>query len=79
VNRVHPTQKGNSVLKKMEQIGNEMNAKVMKGIPPARQHELAELLHLMKVNLIEMDVVPGSRERRDRANSASEQMAHEFG
>lgn len=78
VNRVYPTQKGSAVLKKMEQLGNEMNARVMKGISPALQHELAEMLHTMKANLIEMDVVPGSRERRVRADNAPDEMVSEF-
>jgi len=78
VNRVYPTQKGNAVLKKMEQVGNEMNARVMKGIPLAKQHQLAELLHIMKENLVEMDVVPGSKERRVRANGEADEDARDF-
>jgi DNA-binding MarR family transcriptional regulator len=71
VNRVYPTAKGSAVLKKMEQVGVEMNAKVMKGISVTNQHLLAELLHTMKANLVAMDVVPGSKGRRESANSGT--------
>ena len=64
VNMVHPTARGIAVLDKMQKIGMEMNAKVMNGISLQEQHQLAELLHTMKANLIAMDVVPGSKERR---------------
>jgi MarR family transcriptional regulator, transcriptional regulator for hemolysin len=63
-NRIHLTARGNRVLAQMQKIGVEMNAKVMKGISLPQQHELAQVLHVMKANLIAMDVVPGARERR---------------
>jgi DNA-binding MarR family transcriptional regulator len=63
-NRIHLTARGNRVLAEMQKIGLEMNAKVMKGISLQQQHELAQVLHVMKANLIAMDVVPGARERR---------------
>jgi MarR family transcriptional regulator for hemolysin len=69
VNKVHLTAKGNGVLEKMQKIGMEMNAKVMSGISLQRQHQLADVLHTMKANLVAMDVVPGSKERRDDANA----------
>lgn len=73
-NRIHLTARGNRVLAEMQKIGLEMNAKVMKGISLQQQHELAQMLHVMKANLIAMDVVPGARERRkasdvDEANA----------
>jgi len=71
VNRIHPTSKGIGILEKMQKVGMEMNAKVMKGIPLQQQHQLAEMLHVMKVNLINMDVVPGSKERRNAGNGAA--------
>jgi MarR family transcriptional regulator, transcriptional regulator for hemolysin len=72
VNRVHLTPKGQSVLDKMAHVGMEMNAKVMKGIPLETQHLLADLLATMKKNLIAMDVVPGSTERRAGADGHAE-------
>jgi len=73
VNKVHLTPKGNAVLEKMQKIGMEMNAKVMSGISLPRQHQLADMLHTMKANLVAMDVVPGSkrasRGRRGRDTS----------
>jgi DNA-binding MarR family transcriptional regulator len=64
VNRIHLTRKGQTVLDKMAHVGMEMNTKIMKGIISERQRLLAELLSIMKKNLIDMDVVPGSVERR---------------
>lgn len=69
VNKVHLTPKGNGVLEKMLKIGMEMNAKVMSGISLQRQHELADMLHTMKANLVAMDVVPGSKDRREEVNA----------
>jgi MarR family transcriptional regulator for hemolysin len=69
VNRVHLTRKGHTVLDKMAHVGVEMNAKIMKGILLERQHLLAELLRIMKTNLIAMDVVPSSNGRRSGANN----------
>jgi hypothetical protein len=48
-----------------------MNAKIMKGILLEQQHLLAGLLGTMKKNLIAMDVVPGSNERRRGADGAN--------
>ena len=71
VNRVHLTNKGQAVLDKMGHVGIEMNLKIMSGIQPKQQHLLAELLSIMKQNLVAMDVVPGSVDRRRGANGAS--------
>jgi MarR family transcriptional regulator for hemolysin len=71
VNKVHLTPKGNAVLEKMQKIGMEMNAKVMSGISLPRQHQLADMLHAMKANLVAMDVVPGSKERREDEEAAT--------
>jgi DNA-binding MarR family transcriptional regulator len=79
VNRVYATAKGSAVLKKMEQVGTEMNTRVMKGISLANQHLLAEVLHTMKANLVAMDVVPGSKERRDRADGEAEEAGGDYG
>jgi MarR family transcriptional regulator for hemolysin len=68
---VHLTQKGQAVLDKMAHVGMEMNAKIMKGILLEQQHLLAGLLGTMKKNLIAMDVVPGSNERRRGADGAN--------
>jgi DNA-binding MarR family transcriptional regulator len=64
VNRIYLTHKGQGVLEKMAHVGMEMNTKIMKGIALKQQHLLAELLRIMKMNLIAMDVVPGSVDRR---------------
>jgi DNA-binding MarR family transcriptional regulator len=61
INRVLLTRKGNQVLDRMQKIGMDMNAKVMKGISLERQHMLSETLHEMKENLIALDTVPGSK------------------
>jgi MarR family transcriptional regulator for hemolysin len=63
INRVFLTRKGNQTLDRMQKIGMDMNAKVMKGISLERQHMLAEMLHEMKENLIALDTVPGSKNR----------------
>jgi MarR family transcriptional regulator, transcriptional regulator for hemolysin len=76
-NRIHLTAKGNSVLGKMQKVGIEMNARVMNGIPLEQQHQLAEMLHKMKANLIAMDVVPGSRERHAAAGSEAKSRANQ--
>lgn len=70
INRVYLTSKGTVALEKMQKVGMEMNEKIMSGISPKQQHQLAELLHIMKGNLVAMDVVPGSRERRDASDDA---------
>jgi len=79
VNRIHPTQKGSGVLKKMEVLGNQMNARIMGNISLSQQHQLAEILHIMKENLVEMDAVPGSKGRRGRANGEAQELAGDFG
>jgi len=72
INRVHLTRKGDAILAKMTRISMEMNAKVMKGIGLQQQHILANALHAMKVNLIGLDTVPGSRiKRRQTADGAN--------
>jgi DNA-binding MarR family transcriptional regulator len=71
VNRVYLTRKGKAMLDRMAHVGLEMNGKIMKGVSLERQHLLAELLLVMKKNLIAMDVVPGSNERRKGANGAN--------
>jgi len=78
INRVFLTSKGNGVLEKMQKLDIEMNAKVMRGISLEQQHQLAEVLHVMKANLVAMDVVPGAKERRDsdaRRTAGSRQRA----
>jgi DNA-binding MarR family transcriptional regulator len=77
VNRVHVTHKGQAVLDKMTAIGMEMNTKIMKGVALDRQHLLAELLSIMKKNLIAMDVVPGSVDRRRGKNNAHRVRSHQ--
>jgi DNA-binding MarR family transcriptional regulator len=71
INRVHLTSKGNAVLEKMQKVGMHMNAKVMSGISLPQQHLLAEMLRVMKSNLIAMDVVPGAKQRRNAADDRS--------
>lgn len=71
INRVHMMPKGNAILEKMQKVGKEMNAKVMSGISLEQQHQLTEMLHIMKVNLVGMDVVPGAKERRDSTRSGA--------
>ena len=71
INRVHLTRKGDAILVKMARISMEMNEKVMKDISLNEQHVLAETLHTMKVNLIALDTVPGSKgKRRKRGDTA---------
>jgi MarR family transcriptional regulator for hemolysin len=54
------TAKGQDLLDKMVKIGDEMNAKIMKGVSLQEQHLLANLLSKMKGNLLDMDAVPGA-------------------
>jgi hypothetical protein len=56
------------MLEEMQKIGLEMNDQIMKGISQQQQHELARVLHVMKENLLEMDVVPGAKARRNTAS-----------
>jgi MarR family transcriptional regulator, transcriptional regulator for hemolysin len=70
VNRVYLTRKGEAILDRMSHIGMDMNAKVMKGISLERQHMLAAALHEMKVNLIAMDTVPGSKVKRGKRHES---------
>jgi len=65
INRVFLTSKGNGILEKMQELDMEMNAKVMRGVSLEQQHQLAAILHIMKTNLVAMDVVPGAKERRE--------------
>src|SRR5277367_4054406 len=78
VNRVHLTHKGHTVLDKMAHVGVEMNSRIMKGIVMERQHLLADLLGIMKKNLIAMDVVPGSNVRRADANGVGPSSAKDL-
>lgn len=61
INRVFLTSKGNVSLELMTQVAVEMNAIVMKGISVERQHMLSDTLSEMKVNLLALDTVPGSK------------------
>jgi DNA-binding MarR family transcriptional regulator len=60
-NRVFLTRKGNQMLERVAKIGMTMDAKIMRGISTARQNMLADILQTMKINLIALDAVPGSR------------------
>ena len=61
INRVFLTRRGSRILARVSKIGMTMDVRVMRGIPAARQQLLADLLHVMKTNLISLDAVPGSR------------------
>lgn len=61
INRVFLTRRGSRILARVSKIGMTMDARVMRGIPAARQQLLADVLHVMKTNLISLDAVPGSR------------------
>lgn len=63
VNAIYLTSKGGDILEKMAKIGMEMNSRIMKGISLERQHLLREMLHVMKINLVEMGTVPGANAR----------------
>jgi MarR family transcriptional regulator for hemolysin len=65
-NRVFLTRKGNQLLERVAKIGTTMDAKIMRGISVARQDQLAEILHTMKINLIALDTVPGSKAQSRR-------------
>lgn len=65
VNRVFLTNKGTDILEKMQKIDVEMNAEIMSGISLEQQHQLVEMLRVMKSNLVAMDAVPGTGERRN--------------
>jgi DNA-binding MarR family transcriptional regulator len=58
--RVSVSAKGRALTQKMNLIAMEMNDQIMRGISPARQRELEDMLAIMKQNLIEMDAVPAS-------------------
>lgn len=70
VNRVYLTRKGKATLDRMSHVGMDMNAKIMKGISLSRQHLLVELLHEMKVNLLALDTVPGSKAKANKRGSS---------
>jgi DNA-binding MarR family transcriptional regulator len=59
--RVSVSAKGRALTQKMNLIAMEMNDQIMRGIPPAKQRELEDMLAIMKQNLIEMDAVPSSK------------------
>jgi len=61
INRVFLTRKGSQILERGWKIGLTLDARVMRGIPTARQNLLAEMLLGMKTNLIALDTVPGSK------------------
>ena len=61
INRVFLTRRGSRILARVSRIGMTMDARVMRGISAARQQLLADVLHVMKTNLISLDAVPGSR------------------
>jgi hypothetical protein len=48
-------------IERMEKVSVEMNAKIMKGVSVAEQQRLVEALSKMKVNLIAMDTVSGTK------------------
>jgi MarR family transcriptional regulator, transcriptional regulator for hemolysin len=75
VNRVFLTRKGNGILDKMTHIGMDMNSKVMKGISLKTQHLIADALHQMKANLIELDTVPGSKVRKEKGTEPEDSTA----
>jgi len=58
--RVSVSAKGRALVQKMNVIAMEMNEQIMRGIPPAKQRLLEDMLSIMKHNLIEMDAVPSS-------------------
>ena len=59
VHRLHLTEEGNLILLRVAIREAAMNAKIMRGISLERQHVLAEVLQMMKANLIAMNQVPG--------------------
>lgn len=61
INRVFLTRKGVLVLHRVSRIGKTLDARVMRGVPVARQKMLAQCLHAMKTNLVALDAVPGSK------------------
>ena len=63
INRVFLTRKGSRILARVSKLGMTMDARVMRGISATRRQLLADLLHVMKTNLIALDAVPGSRPR----------------
>jgi DNA-binding MarR family transcriptional regulator len=63
VHMIHLTRKGETILKKMERVSIEMNAKIMRGISSPERHRLAKVLAKIKGNLVAMDTVPGAKRR----------------
>ncbi len=68
INRVFLTRKGNRMLARVAMIGASLDAQVLRGLSIARQNLLADILQVMKANLIALDAVPGSKDQgRSRA------------
>ncbi|MGD0505848.1 MAG: MarR family transcriptional regulator [Steroidobacteraceae bacterium] len=61
INRVFLTRKGNQILEQGWKIGLTLDSRVMRGISMARKNLLADILQAMKLNLIALDAVPGSK------------------
>jgi MarR family transcriptional regulator for hemolysin len=61
INRVFLTRKGILTLHRVSKIGTALDARVMRGVPAARQKLVGECLHAMKMNLVALDAVPGSK------------------
>ncbi len=53
--RIDLTQKGQTVIDRMERIALELSASIMKDIPPQKQEELRDLLLTMKRNLLALE------------------------
>jgi DNA-binding MarR family transcriptional regulator len=69
--RIYLTRKGNKTLETMAGVGADMNTQIMNGVPLQKQHMLAEILHTMKKNLLDMDALPGARVRRANGGKAT--------
>lgn len=74
INRLFVTRKGSQILARVSKTGMSMDTQVMRGIPAARQKLLADVLSIMKANLIALNAVPGSKAQTRRI--ASRASAH---
>jgi MarR family transcriptional regulator, transcriptional regulator for hemolysin len=67
--RIVMTEKGKSLLHKVEQVGVLVNKDIMAGISPAEEDALVDVLGKMKQNLIAMNAVPGRNDDLDDEES----------
>lgn len=54
VKRIYLTSKGNHVIKEMRELNHQMNEEVLKDLDEEQRHSLAEMLNVVKENLLKI-------------------------